>query len=253
MKISILCALFVGVCMLGCSYPETGFGTEVTGIPGSITKFAVHQGFLYGLNQNEIQTYSLADPDYPKLVHQLPTDYGLETITVYDGVVYIGSTDGLYIVDIMKPDMPKIASKTERINFFTGCDPVVVKGNYAYSTVKVIVNACGNLSSSSQLIVFDVTDKRLPREVGRIPLDIPNGLGVSENHLFVCDEGSDLIEVLDITEQAKPKTTVFSIPLTDPVDVIVTPKQLIASTKTSFVVYDIKDITSIKRLATIEK
>jgi hypothetical protein len=246
---------FLSVCLLifSCSVDGALDENPGSGIPGSITKFAVYNGYLYGLNQNEVQTYSLADPNKPILVHKLPTDYGLETITIYDGTPYIGSSTSLYILDISTPSAPKIASKTDRIESFSGCDPVVVKGDYAYSTIKIIANICGNLSAESQLIVFDVNDKTKPQMVTAIPMNMPNGLGLKGDYLFVCDEGTDKIQIFDITEQDNPKPTLFDVPLPDPVDLIVTGNTLIASTKSSFVVYDITNIAQIRQMATIGK
>jgi hypothetical protein len=156
---------------------------------------------MYMLNPNEVLTYSLANPDQPQHVHTLKTEYGLETIIIYENTIYLGSTSALYILDISNPAAPSILSKTDRVTdqFFSGCDPVVVKDNYAYSTVKIIQNVCGNVSTQSALLVYDVSNKNAPALKGNYELNIPNGLGYKDNYLFVCDEGSDRLEVFDIS------------------------------------------------------
>ena len=83
------------------------------------------------LDQNKIKTYATAGNAEPVLQSTVYTHYGLETITIYDGSIYLGSRDGLYILDISNPAYPKVLSKTERSTLFGRCDPVVVKGSYA--------------------------------------------------------------------------------------------------------------------------
>jgi hypothetical protein len=226
-----------------------------SGKSGSITRFAVYQNYMYVLNLNEVQTYDVQDPANPKLVHRLETDYGLETITIYDNTVFLGSSAALYILDISNPAAPKILSKSDRLEIlgFNGCDPVVVKGNYAYSTIKVIEDVCGRVSAESALVVYDVTDKTAPAAVGIYPLGLPNGLGYSGNHLFVCDEGNDTLWVLDISNPLMVSFTDYSLPLTDPIDLIVDGQRMIVSSKTDFQIFDISDVSKIRKVGSISK
>jgi len=75
----IVCIL--AACSLESDLGEAGNGK---GKSGSITKFTIHNNYMYALNPNEIQTYSLENPDDPELVNTIETNYGLETIIVYD-------------------------------------------------------------------------------------------------------------------------------------------------------------------------
>ncbi len=149
-------ALLLFACSKDAALSEAGAGQS-----GSITRFAVFQHYMYVLNLNEVQTYDISQKEHPVLVHRLATDYGLETITIYDNAVFLGSTTALYILDVSDPAAPKIQSKSERLSDigFSGCDPVAVKGNYAYSTIKTILNICGTASAQSDLVVYDITDK----------------------------------------------------------------------------------------------
>ncbi len=249
----LLLTLLLALLATACS-KDADIAEGLTGKSGSITRFAIFQNHMYVLNLNEVQTYSLQDPDNPVLVHRLPTDYGLETIILYEGTIYIGSTTALYILDVSNPAVPAILSKTDReFTFFGGCDPVVVRGNYAYSTIKIIANICGWVSSESALIVYDVSNKTAPVTLGTYPLNIPNGLGYKDNYLFVCDEGSDRLEVFDISNPLALQPTIFAVQITDPVDLIVDGSRMIVSTKTDFQIFDISDITAIRRMGQIQK
>ncbi len=236
-----------------CSKDAAEIGVDA-GRSGSITRFAVHNGYMYALNPNQIRTYSLQNPDKPQLVHTLNTEYGLETIIIYDNTIFLGSRTALYILSISNPAAPSILARTDRMDFLLGgCDPVVVKGNYAYSTVKIIENVCGRIAAQSALLVYDVTDKTRPLNIGTYFLNLPNGLGYKDNFLFVCDEGSDLVQVFNISDPRNLQYTNFDISITDPVDLIVDRDRLIVSAKTEFRFYDISDITQIRQLGRISK
>lgn len=240
--------------ILSCSKDAVN-ESQNQGASGSITRFAIFQHYMYLLNNNEIQTYDITDKAHPALVHHLATDYGLETITLYDNSLFVGSTTALYILDISNPAAPVIQSKSDRLFDlgFSGCDPVAVKGNYAYSTIKIVENICGRIAAESALVVYDVTDKSNPKVVGVYPLGLPNGLGIKDNFLFVCDEFQDQVVVFDISNPEALLSTNYSISITDPVDLIVDGSRLIISAKTDFQLYDASDITHIRKIGQITK
>lgn len=247
--------LFALPFVFGCSKDAAYTTSEAAGKSGSITRFTVHNGYMYALNPNEVLTYSLQNPDKPVLTHRLATDYGLETIVVYDNTIFLGSSTALYILGIEDPAKPVILSASQRReDFFGGCDPVAVKDQYAYSTIKIITNICGNISSRSALLVYDVSDKAAPFVVAERDLNLPNGLGYSGNYLFVCDEGSDRLEVFDISMPENPQLlSDRALAMTDPVDLIVDGQKMIVSTKTDFQIYDLGQLPAIRKIGQIAK
>ncbi len=253
MKKSLFIACLALWCM-ACS-KDASQDVAATGKSGSITRFAVYQHYMYVLNLNEVQTYDIQQKDQPVLVHTLTTDYGLETITIYDNTVFLGSTTALYILDINNPAAPAILSKSDRLADigFTGCDPVIVKGNYAFSTIKTIQNVCGNIAAESALVVYDISDKTFPKVVGTYFLGIPNGLGYKDNYLFICDEGTDQLRIFDITDPTQLTETNYTFAITDPYDLIVDGEKMIVSAKTNFQIFDISDLIKIKKLGQITK
>lgn len=251
-----LLLLMLSVVVLGaCSKDFLSESAPGQGVSGSITRFAVNGNFMYVLNQNEVQTYDITDRANPVLKHRLATDWGLETITFYDNSLFLGSTTALYILDITNPAVPVIQAKSDRLSTvgFTGCDPVAVNGDYAYSTIKVIENICGVISAESALIVYDVSNKSNPKVLGTYPMNIPNGLGYKDNYLFVCDEGSDLLVVYDITNPAALELAPVTVPMTDPYDLIVDGQRMIVSTKTDFQIFDVSQLPQIRKIGTIGK
>ena len=251
-----LLLLMLSVVVLGaCSKDFLSESAPGQGVSGSITRFAVNGNYMYVLNQNEVQTYDITDRANPVLKHRLATDWGLETITFYDNSLFLGSTTALYILDITNPAVPVIQAKSDRLSTvgFTGCDPVAVNGDYAYSTIKVIENICGVISAESALIVYDVSNKSNPKVLGTYPMNIPNGLGYKDNYLFVCDEGSDLLVVYDITNPAALELAPVTVPMTDPSDLIVDGQRMIVSTKTDFQIFDVSQLPQIRKIGTIGK
>ncbi|MBK8654527.1 MAG: hypothetical protein KBG02_15430 [Haliscomenobacter sp.] len=253
---ALLFLFLAGIALAGssCSYSESAFADQSSGQAGSITRFAVFKGYMYALNQNEVQTYRLKDDGDPDLIHRLPTDYGLETIFIYENTIFLGSRTAMYILDITNPAAPALLSKSDRQDsFFGGCDPVVVQGHYAFSTIKIIQNICGRASSQSALLVYDVADKTAPEQIGIYPLNLPNGLGIKDHYLLVCDEGSDRVEVFDIADPKALKPTLFSFSLEDPYDLIIRGETMIVSTKTRFQLYDVRDMAAIRPAGSIAK
>lgn len=249
MKANLFLNVLFVLILLSCSKDSSDM-TSTTGSSGSITRFASYNGYMYALDQNRILVYDLSNPATPQLVNKVSTDYGLETIIVYEGTIYIGSTSALYILNISNPASPYVMSKSDRGELRGGCDPVVVKDHYAYSTVKIIQNICGDIAAQSQLLVYDVSDQTAPTLVSSFVMNIPNGLGYKGDHLFVCDEGSDTVEIFDISN---PNNVIYhsSFPLTDPVDIIVDGNRMIVSAKTDFNIYNIADINSITPMGSI--
>ncbi|MFO7829468.1 MAG: hypothetical protein R6V23_12655, partial [Bacteroidales bacterium] len=109
--------------------------------------------------------------------------------------LFLGSQWGVYIYDISSPENPQQLSVYSHTY---SCDPVVVSGNYAYSTLNS-AGPCGR--GLNQLDVIDITDKSKPVNVYTIDMDSPKGLGVSGNLLFVCDNG---IKVFSLENPAQP-------------------------------------------------
>lgn len=242
-----------GICLLAaCSWES--YYEEPQGKSGSLTRFVVNNGYMYSLNPNELVTFMIQQDGKPLEKHRLVLDYGLETIVIYDGVMYLGSRNGLYIIDISIPEKPVVLSETARpAQLFGGCDPVSVKDSIVFSTVKVIENICGINNAMSALLVYLVDDLSNPELIGTYTMGLPNGLGYKEDVLFVCDSGQDEVVLYDIEVPGDLKELQWTIPVKDPVDLIVYQDRLLVSTDTDFHFYDIQDITDIRPLGIMSK
>lgn len=256
MKYNILSITFLLLLLGACSYQSDLVSSHNDGQSGSITRFVTHNNFMYVLNPNQVITYGLENPEKPAQQSVLSTDYGLETIIIYDNTIYVGSRTALYILGIDNPAEPVLLSKSDRRDFpfAGGCDPVVVKGNYAFSTIKIIENICGNINAESVLIVYDVSNKNAPELISSYPLDEPNGLGYKGDYLLVCDAGADALIVFDISDPTNLlRLNDYNIPINDPVDLIINQNTMIVSTANNFEIFDVADISDINQIGFIPK
>lgn len=237
---------------------ESALGGSVesqNGISGSITRFATLGDYMYTLNPNQLQTFDITDPSKPTLLSELETDYGLETIFIYEDRIYLGSRTGLFILGLDNPAEPNLLSQTAREDeFFGACDPVVVRDNYAYSTIKTIVNVCGNVNTRSALLIYEVSDPSNPVLTQSFDLFIPNGLGYTDQFLYVCSTGAETLRVFDISNPANVvERPDLDYPIEEPFDIIVDNDRMIVSSTDKFFILGLAEDGSIADEAIISK
>jgi len=234
--------------LIACNSPEGLLDVSGNGSSGSITRFATLGDFMYVVNPSDLQTFDISDSENPVFKSKLETEHGLETIFIYEQRIYLGSRLGLYIIGLEDPANPKMLSQTMRSDELLGsCDPVVVRDDFAYATIKIIENVCGNISASSALLVYDVSNPEAPIETQAIDMDLPNGLGISGDYLFVCDTGAGLLKVFDISDpnNVVPEPT-WDYAIADPIDLIIDGDRMIVSSVQDFKVLDVSDFSQIE-------
>ncbi|RIA08860.1 LVIVD repeat-containing protein [Flavobacteriaceae bacterium MAR_2010_72] len=164
---------------------NSGDGGNI-GAGGSLARFQIVENYLYTVGWHEMSIFNIANLSQPSFITTNYAGNNIETLFEADGYLYIGSTDGMYIYGLENPESPNYISEFVH---WTGCDPVVVDGNYAYLTIRG-GNNCGN--QQSVLEVIDVSNKATPTLVATYSLDNPYGLGFKNDNLFVCDGSSGL-------------------------------------------------------------
>ncbi len=160
---------------------NNGSSESVTGQGGSLARFQIVDNYLYTVGSHEMIIFNISNLSEPTFVKSQYSGNNIETLFQAEGYLYIGSTDGMYIYDLVNAESPAYVSE---FIHWTGCDPVVVDGDYAYLTIRG-GNNCGE--QESVLEVIDISDKSNPTLSGRYLLENPYGLGVKGDMLFVCD------------------------------------------------------------------
>jgi hypothetical protein len=173
----------------------------VTGINGSMARFALLNDYMYTVSNSQLQVFTLANAEQPQRVNTVNLGWGIETIYPFRNNLFIGSQTGMFIYSTQNPAAPNA------LGTFThafACDPVVADDTYAYVTLRNGTN-CRN-TSLNQLDVIDVQNLTRPFLVKTYPLTNPHGLSKDGNTLFVCD-GKDGLRVFDAATPQNLKQT----------------------------------------------
>lgn len=233
---------------LSCSKLDSNMTDNNNGKSGSITTFAVVGQYLYSINNPNLEVFSLADKTHPQKINSINVGNSIETVFSYLNKLYIGASDGIYVVDIQNPTTPIVQG---RAMHFYGCDPVVAKGDYAYSTVRMGRVCNGNVSYTSFMAVYNVQNPNNPYMINSISMHEPKGLGYDGDFLFVCD-GSYGITVFNISDPQQP-LVINHIENVNAYDLITNNGVLIVSATDSYQFYSYSDIQNIVKLSQINK
>ena len=191
------------LCILLCMVSACGDSSEGarvspgTGVGGSLARFTISGNHLYTVGMDNMQVFSIENLNTPSKVNELSMEDGVETIFPYQGNLFIGAQNGMYIYSLADPTRPELLSLYQHI---TSCDPVVVQGQYAYVTLRTGTDC---RMGENLLEVIDVSDLRNPVLLETIQMNNPWGLGVDGSLLFVCERGYGLV-VFDISDPEKP-------------------------------------------------
>ncbi|MBK9733235.1 MAG: hypothetical protein IPO83_18440 [Chitinophagaceae bacterium] len=163
------------------------------GIAGSMARFAIYDQYLYCLDYAAMKMFDISTAAKPVSGSTVTMPWNIETIFPYDHYLFIGSTTGVSIYDNANPSSPSFVSQLSHVS---SCDPVVVQGNYAYATLRD-GNSCQGFSN--ELDVIDISNIYNPVLKTTVPFNHPFGLGIDQEHLFICDDASGL-KSLDATD-----------------------------------------------------
>lgn len=164
-----------------------------TGVGGSMARFTVVGDYLYTVDDWTLDVISLQTPDCPEYKSTIDLGWGIETIFPYGDNLFIGSSTGMFIFDNSNPEAPVQLAVFQHAR---ACDPVFVKDNYAYVTLRD-GNTCAGFVN--QLDLVDITDLENPVLEKTFPMDHPHGLTIRNDHLFLC-EGMHGLKAFDISD-----------------------------------------------------
>ncbi|GIV31180.1 MAG: hypothetical protein KatS3mg029_0531 [Saprospiraceae bacterium] len=189
--------IFVDDGMVNTFLEQNASSTSGSGIGGSMARFTIVDAYLYIVDQNSLEVFSLSNPFIPERISELNLGWGIETIIPYEDKLFIGSTSGMFIFDNSNPAAPY---QLARFAHARACDPVFVQGDIAYVTLRSGTPCQG---FNNQLDVIDISVITQPKLLVSFPMDNPHGLSVRENDLLLCEgdygfkrfDASDPLEV----------------------------------------------------------
>lgn len=210
---------------------------------GSMSQFTVNGDYLYIINFNyQLKTFHIEN-NKATHVSDLNLQFYAESIFYYNNNLFIGSNRGFAILSVENPRMPSIKSFVAHI---LGCDPVVVQGKYAYSTIRG-GNICGQ--QSSLLEVTDISDTANPKKISSFPMIEPYGLAIDGNTLFVCDKGLVVYDATDPFQIGKKQLALFSS--INGFDVIAYNNVLMMIGSDGLYQYDYSNLKNIRQISSI--
>ncbi|MGK0366246.1 MAG: hypothetical protein ACI85O_003319 [Saprospiraceae bacterium] len=184
---------FDDVALIESSVGGSGGGS---GTGGSMARFTLVGDYLYSVGQSDMRVFSLSNPDSPTLANTVNLGWGIETIIPHEDKLFIGSTSGMQIWDNQNPEQPTFLAEFSHAG---ACDPVFVKDNFAYVTLRD-----GNLCQGfvNQLDLIDISNITSPTLEKTFQMDNPHGLSIDGDNLFLC-EGTHGLKVFDIEDPEK--------------------------------------------------
>jgi hypothetical protein len=176
---------------------SNGTDSSSSGTGGSMARFACVGNHLYVVDDTYLQTFDISDSTKITRTSRIQSSWTnqIETIFPTDSLLFLGSTNGMYIFRLDDPAKPEFVYLYTHV---TSCDPVVVKGKYAYVTLRTDYDTWSCSRGVDQLEVIDLSKITAPKNVGIYPMVNPRGLGIDGHLLFLCD-GMDLV-VMDATD-----------------------------------------------------
>ena len=177
---------------LNSTGPQGGSATsDAGGQGGSMARFTLYENYLYTVGENALTVYNISNPALPDSTARINLGWGIETIFPYKDKLFIGSNTGMYIYDNSTPEKPE---RMAIFNHARACDPVVVKNDLAFVTLRT--GTCG--TAPNQLQVINIANLYAPSLIRSYPMESPHGLAVFEETLSVC-EGAAGLKSFDVT------------------------------------------------------
>ncbi|RZJ74744.1 MAG: hypothetical protein EOO47_20700 [Flavobacterium sp.] len=187
MKFKLYLYILFTAVLFSCSKSESVSTGQVnssgSGTAGSLARFAIVGDYLYTVTTTNAKIFDVQDPANPIFKADTPFGVAIETIFPLGNTLFLGSQNGMYIYDISNPLLPVRQSLYTHI---TSCDPVVANDKFAYVTLSSGQNVCNR--GLNQLEVIDISNKKQPKLLQTVAMAKPQGLALSGNDLFVCDD-----------------------------------------------------------------
>ncbi|MEL6805112.1 MAG: hypothetical protein AAFO91_15175, partial [Bacteroidota bacterium] len=154
------------------------------GIGGSLARFTINNGTLYTVDNSELKTFDLSNPSTPDERGTIQLGWDIETIFPSGNLLFIGSRTGMHILDGTDPLNPVQLSTFDHAQ---SCDPVFVKGDLAYVTLRSGVDEQWCNTITNRMEIVDISNPSNPVLIETYDLNFPAGLTVTDDLLFLCE------------------------------------------------------------------
>ena len=230
------------------SYGAAGGTTGTTfGVGGSMARFGLYQNMLYIVNQNSVLSFKLNTNSDAVLANTTYVNWNVETIFITDNHMFLGTQNGMIIESLEVPEKP---SQVGSFAHMTSCDPVVIKGDLAFVTLRGGTPCRGGTTNELDVIQMNNTYSVFTLLMS-YPLFGPQGLGIDGDLLFICD-GEAGLKIYNASDPlAISQHLVTSFPSINAYDVIPVNNYLFMIGAGGFALYDYSNILNIKQIGFI--
>ena len=203
-KHSIALLLISSLQIAGCDESGSGSSTSsgdngVTGIGGSTARMTLSGDYLYAIAGSNVQLLDISVPASPAPWTQVQIDWDIQTLFTYGDYLLVGAADGMHILDNSDPASPEYVGDFQHAR---AVDPVVAQNDVAYVTLKVDTSQPAN-GIANQMNVVDISDVTQPVLLDTVAMQGPEGLSVSGDRLYVCDDIAGL-KIFDVSNPTQP-------------------------------------------------
>lgn len=216
------------------------------GVGGSMARFGLYNDFLYIVNQYQLYTFKLKSASDAALLNTSSVGWNVETLFITDNHLFMGTQSGMIVQSLEVPERP---SQIGTFTHMTSCDPVVIKGDLAFVTLRGGTTCRGTLNELDVVQMSNSYSKFTLLKT--YPMFGPQGLGIDDDLLFVCDGDAGL----KIYNAADPLTItqhlIASFPSINAYDVIPMNNYLFMIGEKGFLLYDYSNLQDIKQIGTI--
>ncbi len=225
---------------------SSGTSGATYGVGGSMARFGLYEDMLYIVNQSTLLSFKLNSTSEVTLLNTNYVNWTAETIFITDKHMFLGTQNGMIVMSLEVPERPL---QVGSFSHMTACDPVVIKGDLAFVTLKGGTTCRGTLN---QLDVVRMSNGYSKFELLKsYPMFGPQGLGIDDDLLFICDGDAGL----KIYNAADPLTIsqnqIAAFPSINAYDVIPMNNYLFMIGEKGFLLYDYTNIQNIKQIGII--
>lgn len=199
------CLLSIGL-FTKCESDSDASALISNGQGGSLARFAIQGDYLYVVDNKDLTTFSITDGQLEVTsINELR--FGVETIFPYQGNLFIGSIDAMYIFSLDNPSIPVFEGE---FSHTVSCDPVVVQGDYAYVSLRLF--GCNQAVIDDVVEILDVSNINNPVLISSFfEVETPYGLGIKDDVLYLCQNKNGL-RLIDVSDKTNP-TLITTLPI----------------------------------------
>jgi hypothetical protein len=231
----------------------------LVGVTGSMARFTIVNNYLYTVGRSNLTAFDISNSFVPVKEQVTTVGWNIETIYPFNGKLFIGGQNGMFIYDIANPSAP------ERLGTFAhACfnDPVVANHTHAFVTLRAMTprvdqdgvstlpfTCRGAAPQQNQLDIVDINNLMAPTLVKTYEMTEPMGISLDGNYLFLCD-GKGGLKLFDVSNvnQIKLHKAFTNI---NPFEVITYNKNAIVVARGGLFQFDYSDINNIRQISQI--